>query len=87
MFDEYIRQALIRQFHDDDQFAIDRLDAIHRQEKRMAERLDALNRVQFLNGRCRVAVLKIAFIRDEFDGFIQPAGRFALPDFAEAAAS
>ena len=86
-FLESVVQAPVGQLHDDDQFAVDDLDAVHRQDERMADLLDALEGLQFLLGAGAVHVEGIEVAVDELDGLEQAARGLALPDFAEAAAA
>ena len=46
--DEHIVQRPLGQLHDDDELAVDGLDAVERADERMADFADALQRVQLL---------------------------------------
>ena len=46
-------EVLVGQLHDDDEFAADVLDAVDRQDERVADLLDPLERLQLLLGRGR----------------------------------
>ncbi len=76
-------QALVGQLHDDDENAVHDLDAVQRQDEGMADGFDQLQGFAFLVGRSVLLVL----VGHELDGLVQAAGRLALPDFAEAAAT
>ncbi len=80
-------QALVRHFHDDDQLALDDLDAVHGEDEGMADFLDAVEGVQLLFGPGAVDVERIEVAEDELDRLEQAARRLAFPDFAEAAAA
>ena len=84
---EGIVQTAIRPLHDDDEFAGDFLDAVHRQNERVAHLLDAVKGLLFLFGAGAVHVEGVEVAEDELDGFEEAAGRLALPDLAEAAAA
>jgi hypothetical protein len=80
-------QAAVGQLHDDDQHPAGDLDPVQRQDERVADVLDALQRGRLLRGR-RGRPPGIALGRaDELDGLEQAAGDLALPDLAEAAAT
>ncbi len=80
-------QTAIRPLHDDDEFAGDFLDAVHRQNERVAHLLDAVQGLLFLFGAGAVHVEGVEVAEDELDGFEESAGGLALPDLAEAAAA
>src|SRR5207244_4508557 len=83
---EDVVEAAIGQLHDDDQLALDDLDAVDRQDERMADGLDEVERPQLLLGAVGVGVQSLGGIAgDELDGLEEVAGRNALPDLAEAA--
>src|SRR5439155_21882470 len=84
---EDVLEALVGQLHDDDQFAVDHLDALQRQEEGVADRLDQLQGAEFLLGGGGVAVEAVEVAENELDGLGQAAGGLALPDLAEAAAA
>ena len=52
LFPQFV-QVLVREFGDDDEFAGHDLDAIDREEERMADRLDELQGAQFFCRRER----------------------------------
>jgi len=78
-------QAAVGQFHHDEQVAVDDLDAVHRQQERVADRLDVLEGAQLLGGAVGGVAEVAAPARDELDRLDEATGRFALPDLAEAA--
>src|SRR5207249_1563756 len=78
---------LIRQLHDDDQLAIDILDTIQGEDKRMADFFDTIECLPFLLGVDSVHVERFEIAVDELDGLEETAGGLALPDLAEAAAA
>ncbi len=82
-----IVQALVGQLHDDDEFAVHNLDAIHREDEGMADLLHAVQRVQFLFGAGAIDVEGVEVAENELDGLEQAAGRLAFPCLAKAAAA
>ena len=56
---------------------------LHRQQIRMTDRTDQAEGLHLLVGTVGRAVEMVG-ARNELDGLLQSAGRFALPDFAEA---
>ena len=85
VFDVQIVQALVGQFHDDDQFAADDVDAFDREDERVADFLDPLQGLVFLLGTESVAVEGIEVAVDELDGLVDAAGGDAFPHLAEPA--
>ena len=83
MLDEYVHEALVCQFHDNNQLSVDQFDALHRQQERMAKRLDVLNGLQFFDSRHSVAEQEAAFALDKLDGLVQTSGSLTLPDLSE----
>ncbi len=75
-----IFQAAVGQLGDDHELAVDHLDPLQRQQERVADLFDALERFQFARGPHLVQLAV-----DELDGLDQPAGRVGLPDLAIAA--
>ena len=82
---QQIVEALVRQLHDDDEFALQDLNLIHRQNERMANGLDPFDRFEFLLGLRGVAVDRVQVAEHELHRFVDAAGGDALPHFAEAA--
>ncbi len=83
---EQVVQAAVGQLHHDDQLAADPLDAVHAEQKRVAEGLDVLQGAQLLLGAVgAVRVNVVVGAADELDGLEKSARRLALPDLAEAA--
>jgi hypothetical protein len=62
-------QVGVRQFHDDDQVNTHQLDALQREEERVAYDLNALQGEQFLLSQSAIAIHERVFAQDEFDGF------------------
>src|SRR5271166_1986112 len=81
---EDVSEILVRELQDDDQLVFDDLDALHRQDKRVPNRLDALDGTQLLLGG-GVAIQRIGTALNEFNRLEQAARRLALPHLAEAA--
>ncbi len=73
----------VGQAHHHDQFIPDDLDALQAEQKRVANRFDLLERFVFL----AELTIRPSAPLDEFDRLQQSARRFALPNFAEAAAA
>ena len=81
-------QAAVGQLHDDDQLAVDALDAVDAEQEGMAEGLDVLQSAQLLLGAGGAAVVEVVGVAaDELDGLEKAAGGLAFPDLAEAAAA
>ncbi len=76
-------EILVGQLGDDDQFPADVLDAVHRQQKRMANRLDMLDGPQLFLGPNAVVVQAVEVAINELDRLENAARRLALPDFAK----
>ena len=77
---EFLLQARRGQLGDDDQVAVDQLDALQREQEGVADLLDAVQRGQFP----RRPLVVVAAV-DDLDGLGESAGRVGLPDFAIAA--
>ena len=77
---EYLLQARRGQLGDDDQVAVDQLDAFQREQEGMADLLDAVQGGQFAGG----PLVVVAAVND-LDGLGESAGGVGLPDFAVAA--
>jgi hypothetical protein len=73
-------EAAVSQLHDDEQDAVDDLDAVHRQDERVTDRLDTLKRRKLLLRRAAAR----GAAAHELDGLAEPSGGLALPDLAEA---
>ncbi len=85
---EEIVQAAVGQLHDDDQLAVDPLDAVHAQQEGVAQGLDVLQGAQFLLGAGGAAVVQVVVVAaDELDRLEEAAGGLAFPDLSEAAAA
>ena len=82
---QLVEQTFVRQFHDDDQDAVDDFDPVHRQQKRMSDGADIFEGLQLQLGVGAFGIEVVGFVADELDGLVNAAGRLALPDFAEAA--
>ncbi len=80
-------EAAVGQLHHDHEFPLHDLDEIHGQDERVPDFLDTVEGVQLLLGTGAVGVEGVEVAEDELDGLEDTARRFALPDFAEAAAS
>ncbi len=80
-------QVLVGQLHDDDQRAVEALDAIHRKQEGMANGLDPLHGAQLLLRAGAVAGQVVHVAEHELDGLEQPPRRLAFPHFAEPAAA
>ena len=81
---EAIPDGAVGQLHDDDQLAVDDVEAFQRQDIRVMDRLDAVEAFEFLLGRpLSPAARQVAV--DELDGLEQAARGFGAPDLAEAA--
>ena len=78
-------QVLVGQLHDDEEFAADVLDLLDGQDERVADLLDALQRLHLLDRAGVVAVERVEVAVDELDGLVDAAGRDALPHLAEPA--
>ena len=83
---EAVLELPVGQLHDHHEFVADDLDAFERQEERVADRLDLLERAEFLPEPVLAAAVFGLRARDELDRLVQPARRLALPHLAEAAA-
>ena len=77
---ELLSQARCGQLGDNDQVAVDSLDAFQREEEGVADLLDAVQRGQFPR-----RPLVVAAAVDDLDGLGQFAGRVGLPDLAVTA--
>src|SRR5215472_13715410 len=80
-------QALVGQLAHDDQVVARALDALDREKEWMPDRFDPLDGAQLFVGTRRAAVQVIEGAMHELGGLVQPAGGFALPHLAEAAAA
>ena len=80
-------QVLVGQLGNDDQLALDALDAVDGEEKGMADGLDVLDGSQLFFGVNAADLQAVEGAVDELDRFVDAAGGLALPDLAEAAAS
>src|SRR5687767_11432829 len=87
VFHGKVVKRAVGELHDDDELAAGDLDAFHRADERMADFLDALECFKFLLGASGVNIERIEIAEDFLDGFEEPAGSFAFPDFAKAAAT
>src|SRR5271156_6567613 len=79
---EPIQERLVGQLAHHDQLAVDDFESLERQDERMPQRLDPIQRLDFLVG---LALAEAPV--DELDRFEQPTGRLGLPDLAKAAGS
>ena len=77
-------EVAVGQLHDEDQHAVEDLDAFEGEEEGVADALDALDGFPFLGGE---AAAGVGVAADELDGLEEAAGGLALPDLAEAAAA
>ena len=77
---EFLLQARRGQLGDDDQVAVDPLDAFQRQQEGVADLLDAVQGGQFPR-----RPLVVAAAVNDLDGLGQSAGGVGLPDLAIAA--
>src|SRR5258707_15270675 len=68
-FNQAVFEVLIRQLHDDDQFTVDDLDALNREDKGMANHLDPIHGAQFLLGLSSLIANAVEVAIDEFYGF------------------
>src|SRR5262249_33783002 len=68
-----------------DELAVDDLDAVHGQDERVADLLDAVEGLELLLGAGPVHVEGVEVAEDELDRLEQPARGLALPGLAEAA--
>src|SRR5262249_7564286 len=80
-------EIAVGELRHDYQLALDDLDAVDGEEKRMANGLDVLNGAELFLGAGAVGFEAIEVTVNKFDGFENPAGREALPDFTESAAA
>ena len=81
-------QVLVGQLHDDDELAVDDLEPLDGQDERVADRLDAVERLVLLLGRLVVlASSAVEVAEDELDRLVDAARRLALPHLAEPAAA
>jgi len=76
---EAVLQAALCQLGDDQQLSVDDLDPLQREEERMADPLDAVERFEFAG---RAVLVQEAV--DELDRFGELAGGFGRPHFAIA---
>ncbi len=84
---EPVPQVAVGQLHHDHQPAVDDVVAVQREQVRVADLLDPLERLEFLLGVAdEVVVLTAQVAVDDLDGLEDAAGRFGPPDFAETAA-
>src|SRR6185437_11964218 len=86
-FLEAIPQIFVGQLHDNHELAVDDVVAFQREDVRVADGFDAAEGFQFLFGAMTVIAGSAEIAENELDRFEQTAGRFALPDIAEAAAA
>ena len=84
---EGVVEVLVGQLHHDDEFAPDILDALDGEDEGMANLLDAFERLHLLLGAEVVAFEGVEVAVDEFDGFLDAAGRDAAPNLAEPTGS
>ena len=77
----------IGQLHDDDELAVDDVEAFEREDIGMANGLDTAEGFEFLLGALAAVVGAGKVAEDELDGLVQAARRFRFPNFAEAAAA
>ncbi len=84
---EAVPQIALGQLHDDDELAVDDVEAFEREDIGMANRGDAAEGFQFLLGALAAVVAAAEVAEDELDGLVQAARRFRLPDLAETAAA
>ena len=84
---EAVPEVAVGQLHDDDELAVDDVEAFEREDERMADGLDALEGLEFLLGALAVLAGGVEVAVDELDGLEQAAGGLGFPDFAEAAAA
>src|SRR5262245_24851500 len=82
-----IVQRAVGQFHDDDQFATDDLDAVEGAYEWVANFLDAIEGLEFLLGADAVHIYGVEVTVDKLHCLADTARRLALPDFAEAPAA
>ncbi len=82
---QLVEQAFVGQFHDDDEHAVDDLDAVHRQQERMTDGADVFEGLQLQFGVDAFGVEAVGLVADELDRLEEAAGRLTLPDLAEAA--
>ena len=74
-------KAPLGQFRHDDQTAVDDFDPFNRQQKRMADFLDPIERLEFA-----LSTRLVEPAVNELEGFSQPARRFGFPNFSVSAA-
>jgi len=82
-----IPEILVGQFHDDHELTVDDIKAFQRKNIGMADGEDAAEGFEFLLGTMVGVAGAAEVAENEFDGFMDAAGRLGLPDFAEAAAA
>ena len=88
VFAEALPKVAIGEFHDDDEPAFDDVVAVEGQQVRVPDGLDPFEGFQLLLGEAVGVVVLVAEIAvDHFGRFENPAGGFAAPDLAEAAAA
>lgn len=81
---EAIEQVSIGQLHDNQELAVDDFDTFEGEQKRMSNRLDAVERAELLLGPSVITAITILAAEDELDGLVHPTGGLGLPDLAVA---
>src|SRR5437867_3478943 len=80
VFSQHFVQVVIGKLGDDDEFAGNAFDAVHRQQEGMANGLYMLNGAEFFLGANAVIAQPVEIAIDELDGLEDAAGGFAFPD-------
>ena len=84
---ETIPKVAVGQLHDDNELAIDDVEAFEREDIRVADRLDPVQSLQFLFGGAAFVLGGVQIPEHELHRFKEPTGGFDLPNFAETAAT
>ncbi len=77
-------QIVVGQLGDDDQLAADAFNPVHREQKRVADGFDMLDRAKFFLGADTIVAEAIKVPINKLDGLENAARGLAFPDFAKA---
>ena len=82
---EPVPEVAVGQLHDDEELAVDDVEAFERKNVGMAYGFDAGQGFEFLLGAVPILVSCLKIAVDELDRLVEAAGSLGLPNFAKAA--
>jgi hypothetical protein len=85
VFDQTVVKVLVGKFHHDAQLASHFANLLNRQDEWVANFLDSLQSLHFLESAGIIAVQGVEVTEDEFDRLVDSTGGDALPDLSEPA--